>query len=568
MTQMHILQDLVIIFAVSLVVVIVLRRLGFPSIAGFILAGVLIGPNALGLIAETEQVEQLAEVGVVLLLFGIGLELSLDIMRRLLRPILFGGALQVGASILITVLIASWLGQPLGTSIFLGSMIAVSSTAIVLGGLRIRGELEAPHGRLTLGILIFQDLCVVPMLLVLPFLAGSSGSVGGVLTALGISAVILVIVVFGARIVVPRLLGFVADTRQRDLFVLTVFLVCAATAWLLSLAGLSLALGAFMAGLVVAGSEYRHQALAELVPFREVLTSIFFVSVGMLFNPQVLMEMPVLLPLLLGAVMSAKFLIVFLTALVMRLPLRVCILAGAALSQVGEFSFVLMHGARENGLIDPPLNDTLNAVVILSMIIAPIVISTSPHFAAGVGKLGSLTRRLGVRTPQEPHVGVRHMENHVIIAGYGMTGQEVAQSLKELEIPYVITDLNSENVRAAVRRKEPAFFGDITSPEVLRHLGVSRARELILVVNDPNGAVRAIKAVLRVAPKIPILVRARYLGDEKTLLDAGATEVITAEFEAALEVTQRVLVRRQLVATEIKKHLERIRARHSNKEKS
>ena len=278
------LKDLVIVLGAAVVVVALLRRVGVPSIAGFILTGILAGPTALGLVDDTHQVELLAEVGVVLLLFGIGLELAVDRLRRLWKAVLLGGGIQVSVTLGCTAVLARAFGLAPGTAVFLGCVIAVSSTAVVLRALSARGELDAPHGRLAVGILVFQDLCVVPMILAVPLLAGDDSSPREILLAIGTAVAVLVGVLVAASFLVPRLLAFVARTRERELFILTVFLVCFGTTWALSLAGISLALGAFLAGLIVAGSEFRHQAMADLIPARDILASLFFVSVGMLLD--------------------------------------------------------------------------------------------------------------------------------------------------------------------------------------------------------------------------------------------------------------------------------------------
>ena len=552
---MLILQELVTIFAVAVVVVAVLQRFGVPSIAGFIIAGAIVGPNALGLITDVHQVEILAEAGIVLLMFGIGMELSLDSMRRLWRPILISGGLQVAVTILAVVAIAMLFGFRVGPSVFLGFVIAISSTAIVLRGLRARGELDAPHGRLTLGILLFQDICVIPMILVIPLMGGASASTWEPIFALLKATGVLAIVFVAARLVVPRLLHIIAQTGQRDLFVLTVFLICLGTAWAVSTVGISLALGAFLAGLVVAGSDYRHQALADLIPFREVFVSVFFVSVGMLINPLDLVHNAGPIFGLLAAIVLGKFAVVFLTSYAMRLPVRVCVLAGTALAQIGEFSFVLTRAAQGTGLLEEPLANNLSMAVILSMLITPVAMVFGPHLAAGVGRIHALTRFLAVRTPEEADESVRQLSGHVVIAGYGVAGQELAHSLKECGIPYVIVDLNAQSVQLATQRNEPAYFGDVTSPEVLELLATAHARELVLVISDPGAAVRAIKAAGRVAPGVPILVRTRYLGDVENLLKAGATDVMAAEIEASVEITSRVLglhkVERSLIETQL-----------------
>jgi CPA2 family monovalent cation:H+ antiporter-2 len=561
MGELDVLRDLVVIFFVAVTVVALLRRIGVPSIAGFILAGMLAGPQALGLVEDIKEVEILAEVGVVLLLFGIGLELSLDRLRHLWRPIVVGGTLQVGISILVAFVVAGYFGYAVGPSVFIGCLVAISSTAIVLRGLEARGELDAPHGRLTLGILIFQDLCVVPMMLAIPFLAGQGATGLNLLVALFKAVVVLAGVLFAARLLVPRVLDWIARTRQRDLFVLTVFLVCIGTAWAASAAGVSLALGAFLAGIVVAGSEYRQQALADLIPFREVLTSIFFVSVGMLLHPNALWVNVWTILILLGAIVGGKFMVVFATGTMMRLPLRVCVLAAAALAQVGEFSFVLARAAEGTGLMDDRLASNLFAAVILSMLVAPLGLAFGPKLAAGVGRIRVLTTLLHVRTAEDAERRVREWRDHVIIAGYGVAGEELARSLRECAVHYVIVDLNPENVRRATSQGEPAYFGDVTSQEVLERLGAEHARELVLVINDPAATERTIEAARRVAPHLHIVVRSRFLADTPPFLSAGANKVVPAELEAAIEVVSHVLGRHQVGEDGIHLQLSRLRSR-------
>ena len=533
------LRDLVTVFAVAIVVVALLKRVGVPPIAGFIVAGILAGPRALGLIADAKRVEVLAEVGVVLLLFGIGLELSLDRLKRLWRPILFGGALQVGLTVAV-VTVGSMGALGVGPAIFLGCVIAPSSTAIILRALAQRGEVDAPYGRLTLGILVFQDLCVLPMMLAIPILSGQATDTGEVLWALGKAVLILALVLGAARIAVPRALHFVAQTRQRDLFILAVSLVCLGTAWLVSLADVSLALGAFLAGLVVSGSDYRHQALADLIPFREVFTSLFFVSVGMLLDPGVVAGRagPVLLLLL--AVIAGKFAIVLLTGVLLRLPLRVAAQSATSLAHLGEFLFVLAFAGR--GVLPDTLQGDLYAVATLSMLLAPWALIFGPHLAAGLGRVGLLVRLLDVKPATEArddHV----WEDHAIVAGYGITGEELAKALKKVDVPYLILDMNPENVRRAAANGEPAFFGDVTSPEVLEVVGAHEAKELVLVINDPDAACRAVRAARSCAPELHIVVRTRYVGEIPQIREAGADEVIAAEQEAANSMVAYVLKR-------------------------
>lgn len=499
----------------------------------------VVGPHALGLIQDHDQVEILAELGVVLLLFGIGLELSLDRVRRLWRLILLGGGVQVAATILVVMGVGVLLGRDPRSAILLGFIIAISSTAIVLRDLSTRGELDTPHGRLALGILVFQDLCVVPMVLVVPILGDTGGGTavwGPLLTATAVVAGVLV----ATRFIVPRFLDAIARTRQRDLFVLSVFLVCLGTAWAVSSTGVSLALGAFLAGLVVSGSRYREQAVSDLVPVRDVLTSVFFVSIGMLLDLSDVFDELVPILGLFAAIVVGKFIVIFLTGSVLRLPLRVRVMTAASLSQVGEFSFVLLIAASGTGLLEEPFQSNLTVAIILSMLATPFGLALGPHLASGLGKLGPLTRLLEVRTTAEHHEA-DPPGDHVIIAGYGLTGQTLARALANNRTRYIIADLNTETVRDATQQGEPAYFGDVTSPEVLAHLGVADATELIVAINDPDATVRAVRTARHAAPNLRIIVRTTYKDDVKRLEAAGATKVFAAETAVASVIIDRVI---------------------------
>ena len=538
------LKDFVVILGSAVVVVMLLRPLKVPFIAGFIVAGVLLGPYTLGLVGDVHEVQLLAELGVVLLLFGVGLEMSLERMRSLWRAIAIGGAIQVGATIAAVVGIGILLDWDVRAAVLLGFVVAVSSTAIVLRGLSSRGELETPHGRLVLGILLFQDLCVIPMVLTIPLLASDAEFHVRALFPLLKAAGVIALVLLAARFVVPRVLGAVAKTRRRDLFVLTVFLLCMGTAWVVSLVGISLALGGFLAGIVVSGSEYRDQAISDLVPLRDVFASVFFVSVGMLLDPRVLGAE--LLPILIAvvAIVCGKFGIIFLVTMLMRLPLRVCILTGAALSQVGEFAFVLLHASKGTGLLEGRHTTIMTAAIIISMLITPFLLVVAPHVAGSVSKMDWLSRLIRDRSPL--HSGEHSGEpgtrsGHVIIGGYGLAGRELSHSLRGRSIPYLIVDINIDNIKLADREGEPTQFGDLTSPEVLRHVGLADAAALAIAINDTDAALRATAAARRVSSEIPIAVRTTYLNDADRLLAAGATKVIVAEETAAAALRREIL---------------------------
>jgi len=559
MGELVYLRDFVVILAVAVIVVTLFHRFKIPAIAAFIFAGMLIGPRGFALINDIYKVEIIAEIGVALLLFGIGLELSLERLRRLWKPIIIGGVLQVGLSILLTYIIARLFGLSWQSALFIGFIVAVSSTAIVLKGLEMRGETDAPHGRIKLGILVFQDLCVVPMMLAIPLLSGAESSASAILTTLGRAALIIVGVVLASRLIIPRFLNIIAATRQRHLFVTAVLLICIGTAWITSAAGVSLALGAFLAGLVVAGSEYRHQAMSDVLSFKEVFTSVFFVSIGMLLSASEILQNigPVLI--ILAAVIIGKFIVVLITGTIMRLPLRVAILAAVGLAQIGEFSFLLIRASHGTDLISEPLTANLIAVAIISMFLTPFALSLAPKVAAGVGRVKTLNWLLNVSAAEDAdQKSILH--DHVIIGGYGFAGQELSMALRGCAVSYVIVDLNSENIRRAHGKGEPAYFGDITSPEVLEQLGIVNARGFVIVINDPTAVEQAIRAARTAAPKIYITARTRYLLDIERLKEAGADEIIVAEQQAAIEIVTHILRMCRVEQADISKETERIKA--------
>ncbi len=527
MPEITYLKDLVIVLGAAIVVVTALRRAGVPSIAGFILTGALIGPTALALVDDTHHVEVLAEIGIALLLFGIGLELSLDRLRRFWKAVLLGGGIQVTLTVACTALVAKAFGLAPGSAIFLGCVVAISSTAVVLRGLSTRGELEAPHGRLAVGILVFQDLCVVPMILAVPILAGGSGTVQEILLAAGTALIILAAVLAAARYLVPPLLAIVARTRQRDIFVLAVFLVCFGTAWALSLAGISLALGAFLAGLIVAGSEFRHQAMSDLIPAREIFASLFFVSVGMLLDVSDVLAHLTSTVGLLGMILVGKFVIIWGTAMILRMPVRVGVLSAATLCQIGEFSFVLLNNASGFELLDATLSHNLLTAIILSMLLTPVAIAFGPRLALSASRIPWLNRVLDAEPPgvdaREPHSG------HVVVAGYGLTGREVCRAIQDRGMASIAVDVNADNVRAAKAAGNRAVLGDITQPEVLESLGCRHARLVVISINDTRAAELAVRGIRKIAPNLPIIARAWYDMDKDSLQAAGATKVVTAE---------------------------------------
>jgi CPA2 family monovalent cation:H+ antiporter-2 len=534
--SLDLLRDLVLIYALAVAVAGAFHRLRVPALVGFLITGVLVGPNALGWVHGERQVELLAEVGVVLLLFAIGIEFSLEGIRRIRRLVLLGGGLQVGLTTALVAGFAGAVGVGWRSAVFLGMLMALSSTAIVLKLLTDRAEVSSPHGKVSLGVLIFQDLCVVPMMLAVPFLAGSAADWRQLLAALGKTAVVITGAVAAARYGVPFLLRQAVATRSRELFLLTVILVCLGAAWATHQAGLSLALGAFLAGLVISKSEYSVQALGEILPFRDALTSLFFVSIGMLLDLRTVAGQPLLVAGWVAGILALKALVAAGVARLLGWPVRVAILSGLMLSQVGEFSFVLSGAAAGTGLLDAGLSQLFLASAVATMALAPFLSLPAPRLAEAAARLLG-----GLPAAEEERTGAADLRDHVVVVGFGLNGRNLARVLRGTGIPYVIVEMNPETVRAESTGGEPIHYGDAARPEVLAHARVETARALVAAISDPAATRRVVEMARRMNPRLHLLVRTRYVQEVNALFELGADEVIPEEFETSVEIFARVL---------------------------
>ena len=544
MGHIPILEELAVITGIGVLITLILARLKLPTVAGLLTAGAVIGPQGLSWVHEASTIETLAEMGVVLLLFTIGLEFSLERLRHIFRQMALGGIAQVALTAATTTGLSYALGQPPGRSVLYGFVFAMSSTAIVLRFLSERRELDAPHGRFIVGTLIFQDLCVVPMVLIVPLL-GKSGGGGSVMLevswALLKAAVVVVSIVLGSRVLVPRVLNFVDASRSREVFLLAVLALCIGTAWLTSLVGLSLALGAFLGGIVVADTEYGHRAMGEMLPLRDAFVSVFFVSLGMLFDIRVVLSQPLLVALLLCGFLFGKGILATFAALLMRFPARVTWLAGVGLAQFGEFGFVLLRLGESSGVADPNMSRPLLAAGILSMFLTPALVRVAPHISAGERLLSPLARLLGARSISEAEPERRNIKDHVIVVGYGVAGRLAAQALTSSQVPFLVLELNAEVVRQARKSGAPVYYADAASEEALGHAHLSDAKALVLLMNDPVTAQRVVDTARRIAPRVPVITRARYLAEREYLLKIGASDVVSEEVEAGVEILARLL---------------------------
>ncbi|MFO1078210.1 MAG: cation:proton antiporter [Planctomycetota bacterium] len=533
----HVLLELALLFALCVGVAATFHRLRMPPITGFLCAGVLVGPFGLGFVHHVDTVRQLAEVGVVVLLFAAGLELPLHQLARLRRTILLGGAVQVlGAAVAGTV-ISRLAGATWTEAAFLGCLLSLSSTAASTKMLADHGDFSAPHGRFVLGINIAQDLAVVPMILLVPLVGGGPVGEGGVGAPYGIAILAAVLVLL--RFAMPAVTNFVCRTRSRELFVLLLATACLGLAAITAQLGMSLALGAFFAGILFADSDHHSIAAAEVEPFRDAFASLFFVSIGMLFDLHVLRDMPWAVLGLFVLVQLGKAGFVWLAGRTLGLPFWVALRGASALAQVGEFSFVLVQAGQQGQLLPAGVEKLFVVVAVLS-------IASTPLFYAAVARLAARAQARAGGGPGRHGAGAQ-LANHAIVVGYGPTGRAVLQGLQALGIPVVVSELNAATVRSERQKGLPIQLGDATRASVLRALGVERAHLLVLAVNDGGAAMRIAQLARQIQPNVHVIARAAYIHEVGALLGAGANEVVPQELEASVEILVRAL-RRFLVA--------------------
>jgi CPA2 family monovalent cation:H+ antiporter-2 len=560
--EIPLLRDVVIIFVLAMGVVYLSHRLKLPVIVGLLATGVLAGPHALGLVSAIDEVDKLAKIGVILLLFTIGIEFSLRKLMKIKLLVLVGGSLQVAATVLVVYGVAYFgLGWSFGAAMFMGFLISLSSTAIVLKVLQDRAEMETPQGRIALGILIFQDVIVVLFIILTPFLAGQTGGESGpsVLRLAVTGVILLLFVLVGSRYLVPAILHQTVRTRSRELFLLTIGGICFAVAFVA--AELSLALGAFLAGLTISESEYSHEAFELIRPFRDVFTSFFFVSIGMLLNLGFVLEQPLLILLITLGVLVAKSIIVSVTSLLLGYPLRTAVISGLTLSQVGEFAFILATVGSGYALLSAEAEQMFLAVSVLTMAGTSFLISGAPRVADWVIRApfpDRLQRGLypvrGITSPPTDQ-----LQDHVVIIGFGINGRNVARAARHAGIPYAIIEMNADTVRAERQRDEPIFYGDATQEAVLKQVNLSQARTVVIVIADAAATRRIAGLARQLNPAAHIIARTRYVNEMAALYRLGVSEVIPEEFETSVEIFTRVLTKYLVPRDEIARLVAEVR---------
>lgn len=555
--EVPLLYEIVIIFLLSIVVTIICNKLKLPATVGFLLTGVLCGPSLLGIVNDRDAIDQVAEIGVAMLLFTIGMELSGEALNRLKRPVFLGGSLQIGLTVLAVTSLALLEGAPWQKGVFRGCLVALSSSAIVLRIMQEHGSTNTPNGRLSLAILVFQDIMVAPMLLCVPLLAGKL-EFSPENMFFSILWVVLVMggVLLFARFGLNKLMEAVVRTRTREILLLTTLGLCMGMALLTSALGLSLSLGAFLAGLLLARSQYSMSVISGILPYRDVFMSLFFISVGMMLDVNFVGQhfLQIILSTLLFIVI--KSLLTLPAVLVQGYPLRTGIITSLSLAQVGEFAFVLAASGLSAGLFDMNAYQNFLAMSVLTMMLTPGLMAVAPRLAdlvAGWRNGKQLERKEeNEETPACP------LEDHLIIIGFGISGKHLAHVARESRIPYTVLEMNPETV-TRYKDKEPIAHGDASQPVVLEHLGVEKARVLAIIISDP-AAVRAITIeARRFNPNLYIVARTRFVTEVAPLRRLGANDVIAEEFETSIEVFSRVLTQYLVPRQDIDTFAARIR---------
>ena len=559
--HLPLLNDVVILLGVSLGVLYLSHWVRLPPIVGFLLTGVLLGPHGLAVIQNIHEVEQLAEIGVILVLFAIGLEFSLADLLRMRRAVLVGGSIQLFGVVGLVFAGLVVVGVDAREALFLGMIASLSSTAVVLRLLQQRAEVDAPHGRTALAVLVYQDLMIVPMMLLIPVLSGEGGGLGRALLGFGAkAAVVLVMVWVLARLVVPRILAGVVATRSRDMFLVAVVAICLLVAWAGAEAGLSLALGAFLAGLIVSESDYSHQALSDIIPFRDLFASFFFVSIGMLLDVRLVLESPLFVAALLLGVLALKGLAAGVATTALGLSLRTAVLTGLALSQVGEFSFILAGSGASQGLMSPESYQWFLVAAVASIALTPFLIAVGPRVADAVDGLPIPPRfRVGA-LPKSASPAAEGVDDHLVVVGFGVNGSNVARAARVGGIPFVVIEMNPTVVREQRALGVDIHYGDASQAAVLEHAGVARARVVVVAISDAAATRRVVALVRTLSPSCHVVARTRYLREVEPLRAAGAHLVIPEELETSLEIVARVLAAYLVPRRDIEGFLAEMRA--------
>ncbi len=531
-------SEFLIVLAAATLVALTFERLRLPVVLGFLAAGALIGPGGLGLLHDLETIHHLAELGMVLLMLTIGLEFSFTRLKGLMRIAFVGGPAQILLTIAVAMVFARVLGWTPYQGFLLGAVVALSSTAIVLKYLMDRAELDTQHGRIAVAILVFQDIAVAPLLVLVLAFSRSDAPLGGTLANSVFRAALLLAAVFAlARFILPRPLRWIATGKSREIFLLAALLISFGLALLSARLGLSMALGAFFAGLIFANTDYGHHIAGEIAPFRHIFVSLFFVSIGSLFDAGFLMRnLGLVLPVT-ALILATNCVIVTSVVLAFGYPPRVALMTGMILAQIGEFSFLLLEAARGTEAVGALFYQTVLSSSVLTIFLTPLLF-------LGVPMLVRLTERLPFfgTPPVGPAKGAeKALSGHVILCGFGRAGRDLALVFDEEKVPFIVLDMNPGNIRDARAAGAEALYGDAVSRDALVKAGIGRAKALVVSFGDTTGQAEIIRLVQTLNPGIFLVVRTRFEKNVSWLYELGADVVVMEELEVSLELTRVIL---------------------------
>lgn len=560
--ELHLLQDIVIIFALSTLVNFLFTRVKIPTIFGYLLTGIVAGPHLLGLVGQGNEIGHLAEIGVVLLMFTIGMEFSLNHLFKIRKVVFFGGLLQVAATTGIIMLVSRMYQLDWLSSLFVGFMTALSSTAIVLKVLQERSELTSNFGRTVVGILVFQDLVIIPVLILAPMM-GSHYQMDDNLIwiMLAKSAAILVLMIVGYKWIVPRFLHLVAMTRNQELFLMSVFSIGLGVALLTSKLGLSLAFGAFLAGLMISESRYSHHAFGHLIPFKDTFTSFFFVSIGTLLDLQFVAANPGIILLSVLLVIALKTFVGGGTAVLLGHTFRGTVIIGLALSQVGEFSFLLAKLGLDNGIISGFHYQLFLSVAIVTMALTPFLIRASKR-VADIGLRLPLPTKLVQGLFPLIQTEVPQMSHHVVFIGKDARTLNLSRMARQMNMPYVSVIFDPAIAQSRQQKGEVVVYGDAVNLPILQKAYADTADVVVISIGDLIVSMAVVANVRSINRNAHILVRTRHVDDIEELYRLGANQVIPEEFETAIGLFERVLRKMQLSNRKIHSVIGRIRDDH------
>jgi len=531
----NLIRILLLFLGLSIFITYFLIKIKVHPIIGFIITGAIIGPNGFKLIDDPTIISAISEIGVILLLFSLGLEFSIDKLIRLRRYVFWGGMWQVSGTFVIFVLIVFFLFGSAKIAIVLGILSSLSSTAILIKLISEKGLTDAPFGKVGIGILLFQDIMVVPIMVIVPLLAANSINFADILIKISKSLFLGVLVFFVSKYFTTYLLSKIVKLRVRELFVFTVMAISFGMAYLTDILGISMSMGAFIAGVVLADSIYTHQIITDIQSFKDSFLALFFISIGLLTDPIYIIDNYGKILLFLLALLIIKGSIVFAVSYYLLKSPRIAFKAGLSLFQIGEFSFVVAALCKNLNIIDNDIYQLFLGGSVFSMIFTPY------GFKYGYKIYDLLFKRVGIETIKNDNEEA--LKDHVIIIGYGLNGRNLSHVLKDTDIRYVICDMNINTVREMSEKGEPIIFGDATKEEILHLLGIKTAKLLVVAISDPEATKRIVKTSRSIREDIVIIVRTRYVTEVDVFRKLGADEIIPEEFETSIEIFSRVLTR-------------------------